>query len=600
MRSLWFLAFSLILAQTTFAGKLDLAFRVDVTKISADSFYVSLDVKGLSGDSAVYQFASTAPGTYQVMDVGRFVGSFAAYDSKGARLSSYRLSTNQFVIKPAKQLARLTYQIEDSYDTVIKEHPVYMMSGSNIESDNAIVNGQMVFGYFTGHQSNPVKVSYLLPDGWKDASALEKKKDYYMADTYDRLVDSPVMLGKMTSSTLQVGSTNIDIYCYSATDKFTADSLRTHLKDVLFAADKFLDGLPVKRYVFLYHFRDKPMLSAGAWEHSYSSLYTLPESDNPNYGELIRSTAAHEFFHIVTPLNIHSEIIEKFNFEQPTPSRHLWLYEGVTEWAAHMMQVRAGVKTNDELMKEITQKLKINDFFSPDVSLLDLALGSYGEQGKEYPNIYAKGALSAMLLDVKLLELSGGKRGLQDVLKELSKKYGPKKAFKDETFFDDFVKMTYPEIADFFERYVKGTEALPIKELLAKAGYNYTAEFRSGESAASTGKFKYEFKDGALSTKEVDPDDAVNKQLGLQNGDILLKFGKGDQLIDIFDEKVAEALKSLKPGDQFSWTVERNGQEMTLSATAASKAVVEKHKITPMENPSPEQLAFRKKWLGSV
>ena len=42
-------------------------------------------------------------------------------------------------------------------------------------------------------------------------------------------------------------------------------------------------------------------------------------------GVAVTDMAAHEFFHIVTPLNIHSEIIEHFNFATPTPSQHLWL-----------------------------------------------------------------------------------------------------------------------------------------------------------------------------------------------------------------------------------------------------------------------------------
>jgi hypothetical protein len=59
----------------------------------------------------------------------------------------------------------------------------------------------------------------------------------------------------------------------------------------------------------------------------------------------VTDIAAHEFFHVVTPLNIHSEIIEHFNFVMtPVPSRHLWLYEGTTEWAAHAMQLRAGLE----------------------------------------------------------------------------------------------------------------------------------------------------------------------------------------------------------------------------------------------------------------
>ena len=44
---------------------------------------MSLVVDSLPAASAIYQFASTAPGTYQVMDVGRFVRRFEALDRTG-------------------------------------------------------------------------------------------------------------------------------------------------------------------------------------------------------------------------------------------------------------------------------------------------------------------------------------------------------------------------------------------------------------------------------------------------------------------------------------------------------------------------------------
>ena len=131
--------------------------------------------------------------------------------------------------------------------------------------------------------------------------------------------------------------------------------------------------------------------------------------------------AAHEFFHIVTPLNIHSEIIEHFNFVTPVPSQHLWLYEGTTEWAAHVMQLRAGLKSPRRTSAKMLQKIQIDRAaFDSSYSLRELALTSYSDSGQtQYGNIYMRGALTAGLLDIRLLELSNGERGLQDVILEL-------------------------------------------------------------------------------------------------------------------------------------------------------------------------------------
>ena len=185
--------------------------------------------------------------------------------------------------------------------------------------------------------------------------------------------------------------------------------------------------------------------------------------------------AAHEFFHIVTPLNIHSEIIEKFNFVQPTPSEHLWLYEGVTEWASHKMQLNYSIKTLEEYFKELRQKVAVDErYYDKEFSLSKISLTSYTPEGqKQYGNIYMRGALVAGLLDIRLLELSKGQKGLREVINEFAKEYGANKNFPEKEWFDIFAKKTYPEIGDFINRYIKNAEALPLEEYYAKIGILY-------------------------------------------------------------------------------------------------------------------------------
>jgi predicted metalloprotease with PDZ domain len=244
------------------------------------------------------------------------------------------------------------------------------------------------------------------------------------------------------------------------------------MRNMLLSASGFLNGLPVDRYTFLYHFED---VTVGAWEHSYSSGYVYKESPWENIEKDITDTSAHEFFHIVTPLNIHSEIVDQFNFVTPVISDHLWLYEGTTEWAAHMMLFRSRQKSMEDYFKTLRRKVIINNnYFNPNISLVELARTSYTPEGhKQYANIYMKGALVAGLLDIRLLELSNGERGLVDVINDLAKEYGPDKPFNEKTFFDDFANETHPEISDFFNKYVKASEPLPFKEYYAKLGINF-------------------------------------------------------------------------------------------------------------------------------
>jgi predicted metalloprotease with PDZ domain len=76
----------------------------------------------------------------------------------------------------------------------------------------------------------------------------------------------------------------------------------------------------------------------------------------------------------------------------------------------------------------------------------------------------------AGLLDIDLLELSGGAHGLRDLIADLGRSYGKKRAFPDDSLFDIILARTSPSLRDFFDRYVAGAEHPPIRESYAKLG----------------------------------------------------------------------------------------------------------------------------------
>ena len=292
----------------------------------------------------------------------------------------------------------------------------------------------------------------------------------------------------------------VEIYTYSHTGKIRSSQLLGAMDDMLQAAGRFLGKLPVDRYTFLYHFDERP---AGAWEHSLSSEYVLQESEfTDSVGRYVKDIAAHEFFHIVTPLNIHSEIIEHFNFVTPVPSQHLWLYEGTTEWAAHAIQLRAGLKTPDQYLAKVIEKMRIDRAkYDSTWSLRELALTSYSDSGQaQYGNIYMRGALTAGLLDIRLLELSGGRQGLQDLILELAHRFGKRRAFPESTFVDTLAAMTSPEIRDFFDSLCLGFSTTSDRGVLRQAGDPADRGLRRHAGAVRGGLGSHPRPDGRFGT----------------------------------------------------------------------------------------------------
>ncbi len=444
-------------------------YEVNLNNRSEDRFKVVVSLPPLTSSDNIFQFASTAPGLYSVTDVGRFIGDFRALDKNGHSLGVEKISTNQFRLSDPENTTRIEYTSRDTWDTLYNGSVIARMAGTSLEADHALINTYCVFGYPENLKEQKMLVKLYVPSGWKTGTALEKNAEgFYEANDFDHLVDSPFLVGELTESAQMISDSEVDIYCYSAGHLVTADQISTSIGDVIESAEQFLGDIPVDRYSFLFHYGE---FYTGAWEHSYSSTYVIKNFDP----EQVKWITAHEFFHIVTPLNIHSEVIQDFDFVTPTASQHLWLYEGVTEWAALTMLMRAGKISQQAYVDEMMDKIKTDrTYFDPDVSLTELSRNSYVQPwSRQYGNVYYRGALTAMLLDIRLLELSGGQKGLREVILELINTYGPDTPFDEEMFFDVLVTMTYPEIEQFIASYIEGHEELPYAEYLGKVGIGF-------------------------------------------------------------------------------------------------------------------------------
>ncbi|MBC9795941.1 peptidase [Sinomicrobium weinanense] len=465
-------------------------YELDLTRKN-DAFNVSLKTPQLSRNDSVYSFAAHAPGVHQPLDFGRFVKVFRVYGKDGKELVTHKISTNSFVICEPEKVADIVYEIDDSFDMSIDEHPIYPMSGTGITENYTIVNTFGVFGYFEHLKNNPVELKLKLHGSPKVGTALNKNsEDVYEIDSYYHFTDSPILIGKELSyASADINGIEVEVFAYSPDESvFSAQSILESATPVLNAATEYIGYAPVPRYTFLMYFSgegDKAKMPVfkygGALEHSLSSTYTLPA--NPRYIPFLKNNIAHEFMHILSPLHLHSDALANFDYARPaSDDLHLWLYEGLTEWVSYKMQVRAGLVSFDDYLHYLSEKISKSEQYSADYSLTRLSREwSTDEGNKQYNNIYQLGALTAAMLDIKLLQLSGGKKGLREVYLELIKKYGKDHPFNNETFFDTLVEMTYPEIRDFIDKHIKDNTAFDFEKEMRAVGIHYYLKPKSGE-----------------------------------------------------------------------------------------------------------------------
>ncbi|MEJ2104013.1 MAG: PDZ domain-containing protein [Ignavibacteriaceae bacterium] len=594
------IAFILFTNFFTYLRAQSITYEVDVSKPQDDLFHVTVFTNGLSTENDVYNLPATVPGTYSIQDFGRFVQSFKAYDQDGNELETEKISTNQWQINNAEKLAMIKYDSEDSFDANMTEHRIFGMEGTGIENNFIVLNTFGVLGYFEGLQSTPVKLKIKFNPNWLIGTALEMNDDrYYVAESYDYLADSPILIGDLTYAKTRVNDINVEAYVYSADTSFNASKFMNVADDILQSAGKFIGYSPVTHYDFLFcsvdgeTFTRNHFVGAGALEHSYSSLFVFPPASGVS--KEIKDDIAHEFLHILTPLNLHSNIIQPFNFETPTASQHLWLYEGVTEWGSDISQLRGGLIPIDQYLKTMSDKLTINDRFRQDISLTDLSKQIYNESiTMQFLNFYNKAAVVAAMLDIRLLELSGGKRGLREVFLELLDKYGKDKPFPEDDFFKIFVDITYPEIQQFINDYIKGITPLPYAEYMAKLGFKYIDEVPSSDTTPTPGAEMTINDKGELIILSVSQE---SRKAGLQAGDVLIKVMGQDVNMENIRPTVKK-IRSMKVGDPVELIVRRGDTEIPLTITLQQK--MDRHIFEEMENPAEEQLKLRDAWSKNL
>ena len=536
---------------------------------------------------------------------------FEAFDKDGRALTVNRLDDNRWEIEGAKKLAKVTYWVEDTWDANV-DQLVFEPGGTNIEeNENVVLNNHGFFGYFDGMKALKYELNVTRPDNFYGSTGLSEVKtngntDTYTINNYMDVVDSPIMYNIPDTITLKVGNADVLISVYSKNKAVSATEISKNIKEILEHQKNYLGGkLPVDKYAFLIYLYAGASGSggSGALEHSYSSFYYLPEMPADQLSGIIVDVAAHEFFHIVTPLNIHSKEIGDFDYINPKMSKHLWLYEGVTEYFAGHVQVYGGMQTPQEYLNIIEGKMQGASGYKDELPFTEMSLGCLDEHENQYGNVYQKGALIGMCLDILLRDKTKGKMGTKDLMAKLSETYGKYISFEDAELFDKIAELTaVPETRDFFSKYVEGKNELPFEELLNKVGIIFKKDITIKEVSLGGILLSFNPETQRLFVADMGSADEFGKALGYKTNDEIVSVNGEEVNMDSVQSQLDDYRKNTIPGDKVEIVVARKEKGKFVNKKLKGKAIlIEKRKKFLIEfNPeaTPEQLKLRKAWLG--
>ena len=462
---------------------------------------------------------------------------------------------------------------------------------ANIDTTLFFSNATALFGYYDDDKRAKATVVYEYPDTWELACPLNVSPNplhvigaprtaEFAAENYDMLADAPVLAapdGNLRSSSQKARSHGD----YLSTANFSEgsatyqvalatngtwtteemDSLTFYLGEIINAETDFFGNTPYSHYTFEIvapTFLHMPSLAQGALEHANSSDYLLMNMSWPMFKRAFLPIFSHEFFHLWNVKRIHSKLLGPFDYTKRVKTTSLWLAEGVTEYYAHTLLARYGIISPTQLYSDIADWRKEMEM-APDAakkkSLEQLSIDESAFDMDEATLFYSRGPLVALMLDIEIRSKTNNQKSLDDVMRALNADAQQGKTYNEDSLIDLVEQYSGVDLTEFYNRYIHGTDSLPIDAYLAKGG------IASGNTADNV---TLGYAGGNFIVSSIDSSSALGRA-GIQAGDALIAVNGRKLTLDNIDQ--LSALKDSASSATFS--IERNGTPMTIPVNFA-------------------------------
>jgi predicted metalloprotease with PDZ domain len=511
---------------------------------------------------------------YQVRDFAQYVNWVRAQDRAGRPL-------------PVLALNKSLWQIAGAEGGAVVEYQIFVDSpgpfGAQFNSHHAFLNLAQVLMYPVDARNGPMIVRFnRVPQGWRIATPLiPMPEGRFSAETYDRLVDSPVEVGDFKESDFDEGGAHYRVIVDAESGDYDMEKITAMLRKIVASATGWMDDRPFDNYMFLYHFPRGP--GGGGMEHSYSTAIALNAEVLAKAPEALASVTAHEFFHLWNVKRIRPQSLEPVDFTKENYTRALWFSEGCTSTAADIIQLRGDLLDErhfeQDLASDIGELERRPAHLTQSVEESSLNAWLEGDAYYRRPersiSYYNKGELLGILLDLVVRETSHGQASLREVFQWMNQNYA-----KKGTFFSDSEgvreaaeAVSHADLRWFFAKYVAGTEEIPWNDVFRSVG------LRLVESKSTTA-------DAAVTAG------SAAERAGLQTGDAILEInGKS------VGQESSQDFSRISPGDAITLKVRgRRSGDRELKWNVGSREEVS-YEIKDLEKVTPEQQARRAAWL---
>ncbi|WP_211234037.1 M61 family metallopeptidase [Chitinilyticum litopenaei] len=469
-------------------------YRISPLRPHAHLFEITLTIPQPAAAGQILALPVWIPGSYLVREFARNIVRIAA-SSAGASVALTKLDKQRWQAEPLPEGQGLTVVYEVyAYDLSVR--------GAYLDQYRGFFNGTSVFLAVAGQEDRPCRMRIDLPAElahWRVAGGLPAADAAWQADNYDVLIDHPFELGEFREFWFEAGN-RAHRFVIAGRHQLDEARLRSDVQRICDCQIGFWGDAPFADYHFLtFAVGD----GYGGLEHRNSTALLCSRNDLPLPHETSRKQAYRQFLGLVSHEYFHTWLVKRIKPAEFVPyrldgenyTRQLWLFEGVTSYYDDLLLLRCGLISVAEYLEVLSQTIT-GVQRNPGSAVQNLEEASldawvkYYRQDENSPNAlvsyYTKGALVALCTDLLIRRHSGGVYSLDDVMRELWQRFGKTGVGVPVGEFEAIAtRLAGVALDDFFARALRGTQPLPLRELLEEQGLQW--QQRAAVSARDKG-----------------------------------------------------------------------------------------------------------------